>query len=170
MILAFDTYYFENKAKTVCVVFENWNDVVPVDVVDEIIEGVEEYEPGQFYKRELPCIMSLLKKIDLKCVKVIVVDGFVVLDDNGKKGLGGYLYEELDGQIPIIGVAKSNFFSNKKNSIPLLRGESKKPLYVTAQGVELDEAVECIKIMDGSYRMPTLLKIVDSMSREGVAQ
>jgi hypothetical protein len=26
MILAFDTYYFENKAKTVCIAFENWNE------------------------------------------------------------------------------------------------------------------------------------------------
>lgn len=24
MILAFDTYYYENKAKTVCIAFNNW--------------------------------------------------------------------------------------------------------------------------------------------------
>ena len=26
MILAFDTYYFDNKAKTVCLEFENWDE------------------------------------------------------------------------------------------------------------------------------------------------
>ncbi len=38
-----------------------------------------------------------------------VIDGYVWLDDQGKKGLGARLYDALDAQIPVIGVAKTLF-------------------------------------------------------------
>ncbi len=113
MILAFDTHYIDKKAKTVCLSFEKWTDDHPVNTYSELIEGVSEYEPGAFYKRELPCILSLLKKIPLNEIDFIVVDAFVFLDDSGRLGLGGHLYEHLHGQVPVIGVAKTNFFGNK---------------------------------------------------------
>ncbi len=166
MILAFDTYYFENKAKTVCVSFENWTDEQPTQIYSEVIEGVPDYEPGAFYKRELPCIMSLLKNINLNEVSCIIVDSFVLLNDMGKLGLGGYLYNELDKKTPIIGVAKSGFHENKKNVKELIRGESKKPLYISAIGLELQEAYEMVNAMHGDYRMPTLLQILDTKTKE----
>ncbi|MEP2278341.1 MAG: endonuclease V, partial [Maribacter sp.] len=92
MIIAFDTYYYDNKAKTVGVSFNKWEDDKPIEIYSEIIEGVAEYEPGSFYKRELPCIMSLLKKISLDKIDLIIVDSYVILDDNGKLGLGGHLF------------------------------------------------------------------------------
>ncbi len=165
MILAFDSYYYNNKAKTVCVAFENWQDAKPAQIYSEIIEGVADYEPGSFYKRELPCILSLLKKIDVSDIESIIIDGFVVLDDKGKLGLGGYLYKKLEAKIPIIGVAKSNFFSNKNLVKQLLRGESKKPLFITAMGLNLDLAYHFVQSMHGKYRMPTLLQILDTETK-----
>ena len=168
MILAFDTYYFDQKAKTICLEFAEWNEDKNFKVHSEIIDNVEEYIPGEFYKRELPCILSLLKQIDLSTIEVIVVDGFVYLNDENKYGLGGYLYEKLNKQIPIIGVAKTNFASIEKNKKALYRGESKKPLYITSIGIDLDEAYKKVESMAGEYRFPTLLKELDRLTKENV--
>lgn len=166
MILAFDTYYFDQKAKTVCVEFCEWNENKNFKVYTEIIDNVSEYIPGEFYKRELPCILSLLNQIDLSVVRAIIVDGFVYLDDEKKYGLGGYLYEKLNKEIPVIGVAKTNFASIEKNKKSLFRGDSKKPLYITSIGIDLDDAFSLIEKMDGEYRMPTLLKELDRLTKE----
>jgi deoxyribonuclease V len=166
MILAFDTYYYGGKAKTVCLEFTEWNQSDNFKIHTEIIENVEEYIPGEFYRRELPCIMSLLNQFDLKNIKYIVVDGFVYLDDEKKYGLGGYLYEKLNKEIPIIGVAKTNFASIEKEKRTLLRGDSKKPLFVTAIGIELDDAFRKVESMAGEFRMPTLLKEMDRLTKE----
>ncbi|WP_347053489.1 endonuclease V [Flavobacterium olei] len=166
MILAFDTYYFDGKAKTVCLEFEKWNESENFKIYSEVINNVEEYIPGEFYKRELPCILSLLKQIDLSTVDVIIVDGFVYLHDDKKYGLGGYLYEKLNKQIPIIGVAKTNFASIEINKKSLLRGESKKPLYITSIGIDLDEAFAKVENMSGEFRFPTLLKELDRLTKE----
>ncbi|UUW07941.1 endonuclease V [Flavobacterium plurextorum] len=165
-ILAFDTYYFDGKAKTVCLEFLNWNESKNYKVHTEIIENVEDYIPGEFYRRELPCILSLLDKIDLKTVQVIIVDGFVYLDDDKKYGLGGHLYEKLNREIPIIGVAKTNFASIENDKKALVRGDSKKPLYVTAIGIDLEDAFEKVESMAGEFRIPTLLKEMDRLTKE----
>jgi deoxyribonuclease V len=166
MILAFDTYYFDNKAKTVCLEFEKWNENKNFKIHTEIIENIEEYIPGEFYKRELPCIISLLNLIDLKNIEAIIVDGFVYLDDDKKYGLGGYLYEKLNKQIPIIGVAKTNFSSIEKNKKSLLRGDSIKPLFITSIGIDLEEAFQKVASMAGEFRMPALLKELDRLTKE----
>lgn len=166
MILAFDTYYFDGKAKTVCLEFTEWNQSENFKVHTEIIDNVAEYIPGEFYKRELPCILSLLNKIDLKKIEVIIVDGFVYLDDEKKYGLGGHLYEKLNQEISIIGVAKTNFASIEKDKRSLFRGDSQKPLYVTAIGIELDDAFQKVESMAGEFRMPTLLKEMDRLTKE----
>ena len=168
MILAFDTYYYNNKAKTVGLGLANWSDETPMVVYREILKDVEEYEPGAFYKRELPCILSLLKRVSLEEVKYIIVDSFVVLDDDGRLGLGGYLYEALDKKIPIIGVAKTSFFGNEKNVVELYRGESKKPLYISAKGVDLLKAKKLIQSMHGNFRIPTMLQILDAKTKDRV--
>lgn len=166
MILAFDTYYFDGKAKTVCLEFEKWNEDKNFKIHTEIIDNIEEYIPGEFYKRELPCIISLLNKIDLTNIEAIIVDGFVYLDDEKKYGLGGRLYEKLKNRIPIIGVAKTNFAAIEKNKRALTRGDSKKPLYITSIGIELDDAFNKVESMAGEYRFPTLLKELDRLTKE----
>lgn len=166
MLLAFDTYYFDNKAKTVCLEFTEWSEDKNFKVHSEILENIDEYISGEFYKRELPCIISLLNKFDLKNIEIIIIDGFVFLDDENKFGLGAYLYEKMNKKIPIIGVAKTNFATIESNKRKLYRGKSIKPLFITAIGIELDEAVGKIKSMNGEYRIPTLLKELDRITKE----
>lgn len=165
MILAFDTYYYENKAKTVCIAFEDWTSGVSMQLFTEVLEGIEEYVPGAFYRRELPCILSLLKQIDLKAVETIIVDGFVYLDDANRPGLGAHLYQQLNAEIPVIGVAKTNFASIEINKRAVLRGQSAHPLYVTAVGMELDLATEKVRNMSGPNRIPDLLKQLDQLTK-----
>jgi deoxyribonuclease V len=166
MILAIDVHYKDNTAKAVGALILHWNDAEARRYIIKYIDAVEEYVPGSFYKRELPCILEIIKDVDLQSISYIIIDGFVVLDDAGKPGLGAYVYESLQSQVPVIGVAKSNFHQNLKHVIPVLRGSSIKPLYVTAIGTDLQQAVEDIKSMHGDYRLPTVLKELDRITKE----
>lgn len=165
MILAFDTY-FDDKAKTVCIEFDGWGSEQNFKVHTEVLEGIAEYIPGEFYKRELPCILSLLKQIGIESVDAIIVDGYVFLDDDQKPGLGAHLYSALENKAAIIGVAKSNFATLETLKTPLLRGNSASPLFITAIGISLDTATTYIKQMDGEFRIPTLLKTLDRFTKE----
>ncbi|HNW29466.1 MAG TPA: endonuclease V [Spirochaetota bacterium] len=166
MILAFDTYYHENKAKTVCFCFDAMGDDEPVTIYTDIAEGIEEYEPGSFLKRELPCIIRLLEKYNPAGIDLVLVDGFVVLDDDGKIGLGGHLYEYLGKKIPVIGVAKTNYPGVMTLKREIYRGTSRNPLYITALGIDLDKAGGMIQGMGGRDRIPALLKKLDTMTRK----
>ncbi|RZJ39987.1 MAG: endonuclease V [Chryseobacterium sp.] len=166
MIYAFDTYYYEDFAKTVCIAFEDWSSEKEEEIITEKTEITSDYESGAFYKRELPCILSLLSKIELKENDIIIVDGFVTLNNDDKIGLGGYLYEALDQKIPIVGIAKNDFSLPDEKRRNVLRGESKTPLFLTAMGIDVDEIKSKVEKMHGSYRMPTLLKKLDQLTRE----
>lgn len=161
MILAIDVHYREGIAKTVSIEFDNWEATKPNQTHIVEIPETADYVPGQFYKRELPCILEVLKLSNLSEAKLIIVDGYVFLDDDQKKGLGSYLFEALDGKIPVVGVAKRSFHSIDKLVRPIKRGESKNPLFITCQGVDLDEMAAKVQAMDGAFRIPTLLKILD---------
>lgn len=165
MIVAFDTYYFDNKAKTVCIFFPSWEEEDNYEVIEETLEGIQDYQSGEFYKRELPCILSLYKKIPQGDVDTIIVDGYVYLDDNFKFGLGAHLYKTLGEKIAVIGVAKSNFSTLLQNKQELLRGKSLKPLFISAIGIDLEKATSFIKSMKGEYRIPTLLKTLDKLTK-----
>ncbi len=167
MIYCFDTYYKENYANTAVVGIKKWNDENPSFKMLEITHNINDYESGAFYKKELPCILSIIKNIDLNPQEdVLIVDGYVFLSDDKKLGLGGYLYNKLDREIPVIGVAKNNFFNICNFKKEVYRGCSKKPLYITTVGIELEHAAKCIQSMSGAYRIPTILKYVDRLGRE----
>lgn len=166
MIYAFDTFYYEDFAKTVCIAFEDWNSETESFIYSENTEISADYESGAFYKRELPCILSLLKKIDLKEGDLIIVDGYVTLDNSGKIGLGGYLYESLNKKYPVIGIAKNGFASEDSLRKTIFRGESKTPLFLTAVGINIDNIKIKVENMYGAYRIPTLLKKLDQLTRE----
>lgn len=166
MIYAFDTFYYEDFAKTVCIAFEDWNSETESFIYSENTEISADYESGAFYKRELPCILSLLKKIDLKEGDLIIVDGYVTLDNSGKIGLGGYLYESLNKKYPVIGIAKNGFASEDDLRKAVFRGESKTPLFLTAVGIDTDDIKIKVENMYGAYRIPTLLKKLDQLTRE----
>ncbi|MGM9479050.1 endonuclease V [Pedobacter sp. GSP4] len=165
MILAFDTFYFEDKAQTICLSFAEWKSERETAIYSDIVFGIEDYISGEFYKRELPCILNLITKIDLTHVEFIIVDGFVYLDDDKRLGLGGHLYEKLGQKIPVIGVAKSDFVAIRNNKSAVLRGESKKPLFLTSIGIDLQEASSFIKEMHGEFRIPKLLKDLDILTK-----
>jgi len=162
MILAVDVDYRDSGAVVAGVLFEHWKDNAPAKIVSTIVSEINPYISGEFYKRELPCILALLDEID-ESLDAIIVDGYVFLD-SGKKGLGAHLYDALKHKIPVIGVAK-NAFKDINEDTFVYRGESKKPLYVTSVGIANDEAKAFIQKMHGKYRFPTLLKMVDRQCR-----
>lgn len=165
MIYAFDTYYYDDYANTVCLAFQDWDSAQETEIFSEKTAITSDYESGAFYKRELPCIVSLLNKINLQPGDVIIVDGYVTLDENGKHGLGGYLYEALDQKFPVVGIAKNGFNSNDPERRMVFRGESKTPLFLTAKGIDVDEVQTEIEGMHGGFRIPTLLKKLDQLTR-----
>lgn len=164
MLLAVDVQYEANKAFVAGVSFENWEDEKAGQVFKTVVEEPGEYQPGEFYRRELPCILALLDKFKL-APQTIVVDGFVYLDGTSQPGLGKHLYEALHGTASVIGVAKSAY-QGISDQFALLHGGSLRPLYVTCVGMELAEAMGHIQAMHGKFRMPTLLKLVDTVCRE----
>lgn len=163
MILALDTYYYGNTAKCVGVLFQ-WADEEPQKILSEVTENIHPYVPGEFYKRELPSLLSVIKQVNLETIGCIVVDSHVQLNE-GKKGLGMHLYEVLDEKIPIIGVAKRKFHKNEEHTIEVLRGESNNPLYISSVGINLLEAAALIKNMHGNYRFPSILKTLDQWTK-----
>ena len=112
-------------------VFGQWDDAVPLAEYTATFKGVEPYVPGQFFKRELPCLLAVLEKVR-EPIDQIVVDGFVSLGD--KPGLGFHLWEALDRKVAVIGVAKNHF--RYATPVEVVRGSSKRPLYVTAADID----------------------------------
>ena len=163
MLACIDVHYYNNHAVAACVSFNNWTDSNPSSQISTTIKDIAPYIPGQFYLRELPCILEVLKLVT-KDPEAILIDGHVWLDDNKSPGLGAHLYYNLNQKIPIIGIAK-NPFKQSKIANEVIRGNSKKPLYVTTAGIDQKIAVANITKMHGKYRIPTLLKIVDQLSR-----
>jgi deoxyribonuclease V len=165
MILAIDVYYKPDRAKVVGFLF-NWQDEMPVQIFEAIEYDVEDYVPGEFYKRELPCILKLLKKVQLENLEAIIVDGYVYLDDNKTFGLGAHLWQALDVKIPVIGVAKTKFHNNVNMVCEVMRGESSKPLFVSAIGINFQDAANHVKKMAGTNRIPDILKKLDMETKQ----
>lgn len=140
--------------------FERWTDAAPTAHLIEVLQDVQPYVPGEFYRRELPILLALIGRVR-EPLDIILIDGYVCLGD--EPGLGQHLFEKLGGKTPVIGVAKSRFHDT--DAIEVLRGHSQSPLYITAAGIPLDEAAEHVRQMHGPYRIPTLLKQVDQLSK-----
>ncbi|MFZ6743642.1 endonuclease V [Undibacterium sp. JH2W] len=175
-LLAIDVAYADNgtadaaidsdnsHAYAAGVVFHEWSDNKPEKTCISHISDVAGYVPGEFYKRELPCILQLLAEHEVQ-PDCIIIDGYVYLDGSSQPGLGWHLYQALGGKVAIIGVAKSSF-SAIDASFGICRGDSIKPLYITSIGMDQSTALANIAAMHGSFRIPTLLKLVDQLCRE----
>jgi deoxyribonuclease V len=163
MIACIDVHYGRSQAVAGCLLFRNWPDDRPYFEVTEIVERPAPYEPGGFYRRELPGLLSVLARLVEK-PSAIVIDGYVWLGDEFRPGLGAYLYEALGRTTEIIGVAKTRFQEGPAVRV-IKRGTSLRPLYVTAAGIDLDEAAQRIVELHGEFRTPTLLKKVDRLCR-----
>jgi deoxyribonuclease V len=166
VIIALDVHYTEAGAHTVGICFHRWTDEAPSRIYTDNRMEVEPYEPGVFYKRELPCLLGLLQQIDVTTLEAIVIDGYVHLE-GGKDGLGAHLHRALGGQVPVIGVAKSRFRNAESFALGLLRGASRVPLWITATGMDLKSARRHIASMAGPHRLPSLLRLLDSLTKTG---
>jgi deoxyribonuclease V len=146
-----------------CVLFARWEDETPSEEHLASLTGTPvAYEPGAFFRRELPAVEAVLARLP-RAPAIIVVDGYVWLD-GGRPGLGAHLHEALGGKIAVIGVAK-NPFRGVTPALPVVRGGSARPLFVTAAGLPPDEAAAQIARMHGPHRVPTLLRRVDQLCR-----
>jgi deoxyribonuclease V len=163
MILAVDVQYSENNAVAAGVLFESWQDEKAQKESVSLIEGVAGYEPRNFFKRELPCILKLIVEHHLK-PEIIIVDGYVFLDGFSKAGLGKHLYDALNGEVSVVGIAKKRF-KDIDSRLEVYRGSSRKPLYVTAVGIDLERAKRNVCTMHGKNRLPTLIKRADQICR-----
>ncbi|MBC7809104.1 MAG: endonuclease V [Akkermansiaceae bacterium] len=168
MIAIFDVdYRADGTAVAACVTADDWADAAPVGEYTTPIPEVAPYEPGQFYKRELPCLLAVIATLPGPPT-VCVVDGYVWLGDENTPGLGAHLFNALGGMIPVVGVAKTRF-AGAEPVAEVLHGatETTRPLYVSAVGVPLADAAEAVRRMHGTFRLPTLIKRVDSLCRSG---
>jgi deoxyribonuclease V len=164
-VIAFvDVDYRGDEAAAACVLADDWGDESPANELVERVAGVEPYVPGQFYKRELPCLLAVLARAG-EPIDLVVIDGYVWVGDESHPGLGGHLYRALGERVPVVGVAKTRFLS-ATTAVEVVRGESSsKPLFVTAAGMKAFDAAERVRTMHGPHRIPTLLRRVDALCR-----
>ncbi len=127
-----------------------------------VLSRVPPYRPGEFYLRELPPLRAVLE--DLSGLGLLVVDGYADLDPSGRPGLGARAHAEFG--LPVIGVAKSRF-RTATHAVPVLRGSSVRPLFVTAAGMPAGGAADLVRRMAGRYRLPDALRRADTLARAG---
>lgn len=165
-IAILDVDYRESGARAACIVADGWTAAQPLASYTADITSVMAYEPGAFYRRELPCLLQVLALLPA-LPEAVVIDGYVWLSEAARPGLGAHLYEELDGQIPVIGVAKTAFHGAAlcPAVVQVHRGDSLKPLFVTAAGLDPELAATWVQGMAGAHRIPALLTLTDQLSR-----
>jgi deoxyribonuclease V len=127
-----------------------------------VVARVSPYRPGEFYLRELPALHAVLD--DLSGLGLLVVDGYTHLDLGGRPGLGAHAHAEFG--IPVIGAAKSRF-RTATHAVPVARGSSLCPLFVTGAGMPAADAADLVRRMAGRYRLPDALRRADTLARAG---
>ena len=125
-----------------------------------IIAQVPACRPGEFYRRELPPLQAVL--YGLSGLGLLVIDGYADLDPSGRTGLGAHAHAEF--AIPVIGVARSRF-RTATHAVPVVRGSSVRPLFVTAAGMPAADAADLVRHMAGRYRLPDALRRADTLAR-----
>ncbi len=118
------------------------------------------YRPGAFFERELPPLTAVLH--ETSGLDLLIIDGYVTLDPTGRPGLGHHVAAATG--IPVIGVAKTRF-GPATHAIEVYRGSSRRPLYVTADGLAPADAADLVRTMAGPHRLPDAVKRVDTVSR-----
>jgi deoxyribonuclease V len=163
VIVCTDVHYRDPGAIAAGLWFQLWQDSTSSAQVVLEIERVEPYRSGQFYRRELPCLLAVLEKGPP--AEIVVIDGYVWLEDEQRPGLGAHLYRALGEKTVVIGVAKTRY-PGARLARELRRGTSRSALYITAAGMDAVEATRHIAEMHGPHRIPTLLRRVDHLCRE----
>jgi len=163
MIAILDVDYRKAGAVAAAVLAKDWTDPSPAAEVVAHVPEVAEYAPGEFFRRELPCLLAVLRRLPA-APSVVVIDGYVWLGPE-RPGLGARLYEALGGTIPMVGVAKSNFRGVVGTAQQVFRAGSGRALWVTAIGIDAIVAAEAVRDMHGAFRVPTLFKRADQLCR-----
>lgn len=160
---AVDVHYGADEAATAALVV--CGEVTFAVVLAEYVVTVDHvapYEPGALFKRELPCIRAVLAHAEP--LDLLLVDGYATLDPGGRPGLGARAAAAFG--VPVIGVAKTPF-RGATHAIEVVRGDTRRPLYVTAAGgIRADEAARIVAEMAGPHRMPSALTRVDRLARQ----
>lgn len=159
MIAIVDVQYAETRARAGCVIAHAWRDAAPAAERAIETEVTAAYVPGEFYRRELPPVLEVLRGIG--DVETVIIDAHVWLAP-GRPGLGARLHEALGGAVAVVGVAKNAFAGAP--SIPVVRNAAR-PLYVSAIGLDPHEAAAQVAAMHGPYRIPTLIRRADQLAR-----
>jgi deoxyribonuclease V len=162
MIAFTDVQYRETDATAACVVVDRFDAERPTAEWTARLSPIAPYEPGAFYKRELPCLLEVLRRAPP--LTHVVIDGYVFLDANRTPGLGARLYDALGGKTAVLGLAKTSY-QGSLMSTAIARPGSTKPLYLTSIGIDDAEAVALVSQLHGAHRLPTLVKRVDSLAR-----
>ena len=163
MILCLDVGYGAAAVTTACVGLDDWPDATPA--FREVIRSTGAaagYVPGRFYERELPFLLQALARLPV-AADILVVDGYVWLGP-GRAGLGARLHEAIGGRSAVVGVAK-NAFRSADGAIAVTRGRSRRPLFVTAVGIDVAVAADGVRAMHGAHRIPTALQLTDRLTR-----
>ena len=167
MKVALDVQYNHDYAIGAALAFSAWSDPEPCSETTLLVRGVEPYEPGSFFKRELPVLLATIAELPFT-PNLLIIDGHVWLGPD-KPGLGWHLHQQVEMRMPVVGVAKTSF-AGAAHAHKVFRGVSRKPLYVTSVGMEGDKAARAIASMAGEHRLPTLLKQVDTLARKRFAE
>jgi deoxyribonuclease V len=166
LYVAVDVQYLESgKARAAMVESRDRRFSIITSSRTAIVPAGASYRPGEFYLRELPPLRAVIPATDE--LALIVVDGYVDLDPDGRPGLGAHVHAEFG--VPVIGVAKTAF-ETATHAARVFRGHSSRPLYVTAAGMTVAEAAQLVSDMAGQFRMPDALKRVDRLARGELAQ
>jgi deoxyribonuclease V len=166
-----DVHYEGGSGRAACVVADAWEAETPSSTYVAVIDSVEPYEPGRFFRRELPCLVSVLRLVPV-LPAVVVVDGYTWLASLDRPGLGAHLYEALGRATPVVGIAKTAFAGVDRcaDVVQVVRGTSRKPLFVTAIGMDPAVAGQCVRRMAGKHRIPELVRLVDRLARGAGAE
>jgi deoxyribonuclease V len=161
---AVDVHYGDEKAVAACLLFDDWASARTLE--EHVLElgSAAPYVRGEFFRRELPCLLGVLGEL-CTSPQMVIVDGFVWLDRGQTPGLGAHLWKALEERGAVIGVAKSPLRGLSPEALAITRGRSRRPLYISAAGMPVAVAAEWIRGMHGKTRIPTLLGRVDRLAR-----
>lgn len=165
-IAVVDVAYRGRGAHAACAVIDAWDGNSPLFTRTAAVSTVLPYAPGRFYVRELPCLLAVLEALP-QLPPTVVVDAYVVLP-GGRPGLGAHLHDALGGRTTVVGIAKTPFAGALSCPfiVPVTRGASGNPLFVTAVGMAPDVAARHVRAMAGRHRIPDIVRIVDRLARE----
>ena len=164
MLVALDVdYRADGSAIAAGVLFADWSSGAGERIVIRPGADVRPYRPGRFFERELPCLLAVLDDVT-EPLEAIIIDGYAVLGAERRDGLGAHLFRALGARVPVIGVAKTRFAATPP-AAGILRGDSRRPLYVTGIGIDEDTARANILAMHGTHRIPTMLAAANRACR-----